>query len=385
MSDPRQLEDDTPDNEEPSLTSQSVPEPQNDPAPDSELAASGLSAPRAGAETLDEADAAPESPAESAVESRPKGSAAAFVAAGILASRILGLVREKVIAYYFGVGPHLDVYQLLMKGANLLNNLLGEGTLSASFIPIYSRMLEEGRERDAGRFAGAILGLLIAVASVVTLTGVALAQWVVALIGGYGFLDDAAQVAAGTMSVDRYALAVELFKYALPMAAFLMLSAWALGVLNSHRRFFLPYVAPTMMNIVTVIALVWAAMTQFDTPFGIGALEVVPVPALNTLLKAAVIGALIGGFAQFAIQLPLVLRLSKGLRVSISTQVAGVRDAAKAFGPVVAGRGVAQVSSYVDTVLASLAAAGTLGALRPALVLYILPISLFGMSVAASE
>jgi len=367
------------------LAPQSVPEPQNEPTPDVELAASGLSAPHSGAKTLEEADAAPGSPAEEAVEARPSSSAAAFVAAGILASRVLGLVREKVIAYYFGLGEHYDVYQLLMKGANLLNNLLGEGTLSASFIPIYSRMLEEGREREAGRFAGAILGLLISIAAVVTLAGVALAQWVVILIGGYGFLDDAAEVAAGTLAVDRYALAVELFKFALPMAAFLMLSAWALGVLNSHRRFFLPYVAPTLMNIVTVIALVWAAMVQFDQPFGIGALDVVPVPALNTLLKAAVIGTLIGGFSQFAIQLPLVLKLSKGLRLSVSTKVKGVREAANAFGPVVAGRGVAQVSSYVDTWLATLAAAGTLGALRPALVLYILPISLFGMSVAASE
>ena len=366
---------------------QSVPEPQNEPAPEAELEAAGLSAPREGAATLEEADAAPGSPAEEAVEARKAsgGSAAVFVAAGIFASRIFGLVREKVVTYYFGVGAHLDVYQLMMKGANLLNNLLGEGTLSASFIPIYSRMLEEGRERDAGRFAGAVFGILVAIAAAVTLTGVLLAQWAVIAIGGYGFLDDAAEVAAGTLAVDRYALAVELFRYALPMAAFLMMSAWALGVLNSHRRFFLPYVAPTIMNVATVAALVWAATTQFDDPFGIGALDVVPVPALNAILTAAIIGTLIGGVLQFAVQLPLVFRLSKGLRVSLSTKVDGVREAAKAFGPVVAGRGVAQVSSYVDTWLATLATAGTLGALRPSLVLYMLPISLFGMSVAASE
>ena len=366
---------------------QSVPEPQNEPAPDAELAASGLSAPHEGAQTLEEADAAPGSPAEEAVEARPKpkGNAAVFVAAGIFASRILGLVREKMIAYYFGLGEHYDVYQLMMKGANLLNNLLGEGTLSASFIPIYSRLLEEGRERDAGRFAGALLGLLVAIASVITIAGVLLAQWVVVAIGGWGFLGDAAKVATGELSVDRYLLAVDLFKFALPMAAFLMLSAWALGVLNSHRRFFLPYVAPTIMNVVVVTALIWAATREFDDPFGIGALDVVPVPALNTLLTAAVIGSLVGGILQFGVQLPLVFRLTRGLRVSVSTKVEGVREAIRAFGPVVAGRGVAQVSSYIDTILAGLATAGTLGAIRPALVLYMLPISLFGMSVAASE
>ena len=373
--------------EEDRVAPQSVPEPQNEPAPDTELAASGLSAPHEGAETLEEADAAPGSPAEEAVESRPapKGNAAVFVAAGIFASRILGLVREKFVLYYFGVGPHLDVYQLMMKGANLLNNLLGEGTLSASFIPIYSRMLEEGRERDAGRFAGAVLGLLVAIAAAVTITGVLLAKWAVIAIGGWGFLGDAAEVAAGTLSVDRYLLAVDLFKFALPMAAFLMLSAWALGVLNSHRRFFLPYVAPTIMNLTIVGALVWMAMREFAEPFGIGSLEVTPTPALNRLLTAAVVGSLVGGVLQFGVQLPLVFKLTKGLRVSVSTKVEGVREAVRAFGPVVAGRGVAQVSSYVDTFLATLATAGTLGAIRPALVLYMLPISLFGMSVAASE
>ncbi|MGB3542089.1 murein biosynthesis integral membrane protein MurJ [Rubrivirga sp.] len=361
----------------------SVPEPQNEPAPDDVLGSVGLSGPEPGAETLAENDPAPGSPAEEATEDRPK-SGAPLIMAGILASRVLGLVREKAVAYFFGVGPHLDVYQLLMRGANLLNNLLGEGTLSASFIPIYSRMIEEGRERDAGRFAGAILGLMIAVSATLTLAGVLAAQFVVSVLAP-GFLGDAEKVAAGTLGVDRFALAVDLFTYALPMAAFLALSAWALGVLNSHRRFFLPYVAPTLMNIATVAGLIWAATTQFEDPFGLGALEVVPVASLNTLLAAAVIGALVGGFLQFAVQLPLVFRLIKGFRLSVSTKVEGVKEAGKAFGPVVAGRGVAQVSSYVDTVLAGLATAGTLGAIRPALVLYMLPISLFGMSVAASE
>ncbi|MEZ4238694.1 MAG: lipid II flippase MurJ [Myxococcota bacterium] len=82
------------------------------------------------------------------------GSAASSIAVGILASRLLGLLREKALAYYFGVGPHLDVFTVAMRGANLLNNMLGEGTLSASFIPVYARMIEEGeRRRPAGSLA----------------------------------------------------------------------------------------------------------------------------------------------------------------------------------------------------------------------------------------
>lgn len=327
-----------------------------------------------------EAETTPEKPP---VESRTD-SAALLIALGILSSRILGLVREKVVAYFFGVGAHLDVYQLVMKGANLLNNLLGEGTLSASFIPIYSRMLEEGRERDAGRFAGAVFGLLLVTVAVVTIVGVLAAKYIVILIAP-GFLGDAALVASGELPINRFELAVYAFRITLPMAAFLALSAWALGVLNSHRRFFLPYFAPTLMNVAVIAALAIAAMTYFDDPFASGALEVVPVPILNKLLIASVLGALVGGFLQFVVQLPLVFRLIRGFRLSTSTAVEGVKDAIGAFGPVVAGRGVAQISSYVDVVLAGLATAGTLGALRPALVLYMLPISLFGMSVAASE
>ncbi len=317
-------------------------------------------------------------------EQKRGGSAALLIASGILSSRLLGLVREKVVVFFFGLGAHLDVYQLVMKGANLLNNLLGEGTLSASFIPIYSRMLEEGRERDAGRFAGAVFGLLLVTVTVLTIVGVVAAKYIVTLIAP-GFLGDAARVASGELPINRFDLAVYAFRITLPMAAFLALSAWALGILNSHRRFFLPYFAPTLMNVAVIAALFVAAMMYFEDPFASGALEVVPVPILNKLLIAAVLGALVGGFLQFVIQLPLVFRLIRGFRFSTSTAVEGVKDSIKAFGPVVAGRGVAQLSSYVDVILAGLATAGTLGALRPALVLYMLPISLFGMSVAASE
>ena len=331
---------------------------------------------------------APNQQAEPALEKPSaegrRSSAALLIASGILSSRVLGLVREKMVAYFFGLGAHLDVYQLVMKGSNLLNNLLGEGTLSASFIPIYSRMLEEGRERDAGRFAGAVFGLLLVTVALLTGVGVLAAKYIVTLIAP-GFLGDSALVASGELPINRFDLAVYTLRITLPMAAFLALSAWALGVLNSHRKFFLPYFAPTLMNVAVIAALFIAAFMLFDDPFASGVLEVVPVPILNSLLIAAVLGALVGGFLQFVVQLPLVFRLIRGFRLSTSTAVEGVKDAIGAFGPVVAGRGVAQLSSYVDVILAGLATAGTLGALRPALVLYMLPISLFGMSVAASE
>ena len=240
-------------------------------------------------------------------------------------------MREKVVAYFFGLGAHYDVFQLAMKGANLLNNLLGEGTLSASFIPIYSKMLEEGREKDAGRFAGAIFGLLLATLAVVTCIGVLAAKFIVTLIAP-GFLGDAALVATGEIPIDRFDLAVQAFRITVPMAAFLALSAWALGVLNSHRKFFLPYFAPTLMNVAVIVALLIAGMTYIDNPISNGGVAVVPVPVLNKLLIAAVLGALVGGVLQFAVQLPLVFRLIRGFRLSFSTAVDGVKNAINAFG-----------------------------------------------------
>src|SRR5690554_7551242 len=96
-------------------------------------------------------------------------SSAGTVASGIFASKIFGFVREAVVAFFFGIGAHTDVYQAAFRAPNLLQNLLGEGTISAAFIPVYSRMLAEGREEDAGRFAGAIFSLLVVFVSALVL------------------------------------------------------------------------------------------------------------------------------------------------------------------------------------------------------------------------
>jgi len=302
-------------------------------------------------------------------------SGAARVAAGILSSRVVGFLRDRAIAYYFGVGPHADVFSTALRGPNILQNLLGEGTVSASFIPIYSRLLEEGREEEAGRFAGAVLGLLVALAAAVALAGVLLARPIVAVLAA-GFLADHAAVAAGTATVDRYELTVAAVRLIFPMTGILVISAWALGVLNSHRRFFLPYVAPVAWNAAIIAALVWTGSRLADPQGPSG---------LDRLLIAACVGALVGGALQLLVQLPLVVRLLRGFRLSMSLEVPGVRSAIAAFGPVVAGRGVVQVSAYLDLLLASLLATGAVSALRWAQTLYVLPVSLFGMSVAAAE
>jgi putative peptidoglycan lipid II flippase len=308
---------------------------------------------------MSEPDEQPRAPSRGAV----------LVAAGILLSRLLGLVRERAVAHFFGVGPHADVLRTAFRAPNVLQNLLGEGTLSAAFIPVYSRLVAAGRREEAGRFAGAVFGLLLAVAGGLSLLGVLLARPIVAVLTP-GYLDDAGPV-------DRFELAVAAVRILFPMTGVLVLSAWALGVLNSHRRFFLPYVAPVLWNVAIIAALVWVG--------GLGGAEDLLLSELDRLLFAACWGALAGGLLQFLVQLPGVVRVLRGFRLSVSTRVTGVGEALRAFGPVVAGRGVVQLAGYLDVFLASFLATGAVGALGYAQQFYMLPISLFGMSVAAAE
>ena len=334
----------------------------------------------------EDAEAQVEAEAGSVESAREAGgkSAALLVAAGIFLSRIIGLVRERAISYFFGLGPHADVLRVAFKTPNFLQNLLGEGTVSAAFIPVYSRMLEEGRPEAAGRFAGAVLGLLVSLVAVCVAAGMLLARPLLAVLQP-GWLGDAARVAAGTADVDRFALVVQTVRYTFPMAGVLVLFAWALGVLNSHRRFFLPYVAPVVWNLAIIAGMAYAAIALFGTPTAIGALTVVPVAAADRILFAALAGALVGGVLQFAVLLPGVFREMRGFRLSVSRDVEGVRESFRAFVPVVLGRGAYQISGYLDLFLAGFLAAGAISALTQALTLYVLPVSLFGMSVAASE
>jgi len=293
------------------------------------------------------------------VTQRSRGArAAAFVAAGIFLSRIFGFVRERVFAYWFGTSDLADAWRAALRLPNVLQNLLGEGTLSASLIPVYAELLEQGREEEAGRFAGAALGILTAVAAGLALGGVLLAPVLV-----HGFFFD--------WSPEKQALTVALTRILFPMTGVLVVSAWALGILNTHRRFFVSYVAPVFWNLAMIAAMVaggaWLAL------------------GLDDLVVALAWGALVGGVLQLGVQIPFLLGHLRGFRLSLGRGVPGVREAVRNFGPVVAARGVVNLSGWVDLILAAQLADGAVALLGYAQTFYILPISLFGMSVAASE
>jgi putative peptidoglycan lipid II flippase len=284
---------------------------------------------------------------------------AVAVAAGIFLSRIAGLVRERAIAHYLGASVAAGAFRAALRIPNLLQNLLGEGVLSASFIPVYARLLAEGRHEDASRVARAVGTLLALVATSVAAIGVVAAPVLVDVITP-GF------------DGDVRGLTIRMVQILFPGVALLVLSAWCLGVLNSHRKFFLSYAAPVLWNAALIAAAIvggrrYAGGDGFDAAIWLAW------------------GAVIGSALQLLVQLPQVVRLLRGLRPSLAVRDEGVRATLRTFGPVLLGRGSVQLSSYLDTVLASFLGATMVAAIGFAQTLYLLPVSLFGMAVSAAE
>jgi putative peptidoglycan lipid II flippase len=290
------------------------------------------------------------------MKSRRSPGAAALVSAGIFLSRIFGLVRERVFAHYFGLSPVADAFRAALRIPNFLQTLFGEGVLSASFIPVYASLVAQEKRDEAGRVAGAVFAILAFLTSLLVLLGVLATPLMIDLIA-FGF------------EGARRDLTITLVRIFFPGAGLLVLSAWCLGILNSHRRFFLSYSVPVLWNLSMIAALVW---------FG-------PHVGEERLAVIVAWASVIGSGAQFAAQLPVVLRLVKPLRIGFAFQLESVRTVIRNFVPVFVSRGVVQLSAFIDSDLASLLPKGSVAALANAQTIYLLPVSLFGMAVSASE
>ena len=302
------------------------------------------------------APAPPKSPARA-------GGAALLVGAGILLSRIAGLIRQRVLGYYLATSPAADAYTAALRIPNFLQNLLGEGVLSASFIPVYASLRGRGDEARARNVAGAVAGLLTILTGGLALIGVLATPWLVDLI-------------APGFTGETRALAIVLVRIFFPGISLLVLSAFCIGVLNSHHRFFLSYAAPVVWSGAIIAALILGARVG---PPGDQA------RAREYIAIWAAWGAVAGGALQLLVQLPSVLRLlGKGARLSLGRGDAQVAEVVRNFFPVVAGRGVVQLSAYVDMLIASFMPSGTVAAFGYAQTVYLLPVSLFGMAVSAA-
>ncbi|MDQ2921562.1 MAG: murein biosynthesis integral membrane protein MurJ, partial [Acidobacteriota bacterium] len=247
-----------------------------------------------------------------------------MVGAGILISRIVGLIRQRVFAYYFGTSAAGDAFSAAFRIPNFLQNVFGEGALSASFIPVYAKLLAQDDDKEARHVASAVFGLLALVTSLIVLIGVLATPHFVTIIAA-GFQD------------ERRELTIKLVRIFFPGAGLLVLSAWCLGVLNSHHRFFISYTAPVAWNLAIIAALILFGR-RVD---------------LFPLAEYTAWGSVVGSALQFGVQLPTVLRLVKRFRPVIDITNTHVRTVIHSFFPVFMSRGVVQISAFVDAALAS--------------------------------
>jgi putative peptidoglycan lipid II flippase len=280
------------------------------------------------------------------------------VAAGILTSRLSGLVRESLMARALGTTLYADAVSAAFKVPNLLQNLLGEGTLSAAFIPEYSRLSDSKEVGAAGALARRVLWLLSGVVMLLVAGGVLLTPVIIS-------------VTLPGLEGQRRELTIMGGRIAFLMTGVLVFSAWSLAILNAHRKFFTAYVAPVMWNLAMIVFL---------------AINYVSHAAPNRRMVNLLMWTAVGGAVlQLLVQLPTLFKVEKHLRAQWSGARGAASGVLKAAIPTVFGRGAVQISGYIDYFLVSFLAAGTMSIMRYSQMLYMLPISLLGFSVAAAE
>lgn len=281
--------------------------------------------------------------------------AATSVGAGILLSRLAGIVRVGLFAKYFGQQSEVaDAFVQAFRIPNLLQNLFGEGALSGSFIPVHSGLRARGEHDAAAQMARTFFAILTLAISILVLVGVLAAPLMVTVI-------------APGFTGPKRDLTIHLVRVLFPGAGFLVASAWCLGVLNSHGKFLLSYTAPVAWNAAMI-----GTMVYFGDQHGI-----------EWLAMDLAWGSVAGSFLQFAVQAPMAFRLSR--HPGRAALTAPVRQAMRSFVPILISRGAVQLTAFIDAWIASWLPDGAVAALSNAQLLYTLPISLFGISISAAE
>jgi putative peptidoglycan lipid II flippase len=276
-----------------------------------------------------------------------------------MASRLLGLVRDQVLAFYFGAGDAMDAYRVAFRIPNLLRDLFAEGAMSAAFVPTFTRHLTiEGKEA-AWRLANHVINALIVVTGVLVILGLIFAEPLVT-----AFASSYASVPG------KLELTVSMARVMLPTLTLIALAAALMGMLNSLRHFFIPAFSPATFNIVTIVC----------------ALAFVPLaPALGLEpIMVIAIGTVFGGAAQLALQWPTLRSEGYRYRPLLSWSDPGLRRILMLMGPGTIGLAATQVNLVVNTTLATGQGTGAVSALDYAFRLMYLPIGLFGISIATA-
>jgi putative peptidoglycan lipid II flippase len=276
-----------------------------------------------------------------------------------MTSRILGVVREQVLAYLFGAGNAMDAFNVAYRVPNLLRDLFAEGAMSAAFVPTFARELTTRGKPSAFR-----LGVYV-VSALLVITGVVIAL-------GMLFTEPLVQLFAGSYSEvpGKFELTVLLTRIMLPFLMFIALAAVFMGMLNALHHFFVPALSPAMFNVGSILCTV-------------GLVGVMPRVGLPPIAAVA-IGAVVGGLAQWVVQWPLLRREGFRYAPALDWRDERLRRVLLLMGPGTIGLAATQVNVFVNTLLATGEGTGAVSSLNFAFRLMYLPIGLFGVSIATA-
>jgi putative peptidoglycan lipid II flippase len=276
-----------------------------------------------------------------------------------ITSRILGLVRDQVVAFYFGAGDANDAFRVASRIPNLVRDLFAEGAMSAAFVPTFTRVLTlHGRDR-AWQLASSVINALLIVTGVIVLAGVVFAGPLVRLYAG-----DFADVPG------KLELTIYLTRIVFPFLTMVAVAAALMGMLNSLGHFFIPALSPAMFNVAIIVmslALIPAAPSLGVQPITIVA-----------------IATLVGGLGQVLIQWPPLQREGFRYRPVLNIRDEGLHRVLLLMGPGTIGMAATQINVFVNTVLATGEGTGAVSWLDFAFRLMYLPIGLFGVSIATA-
>ena len=317
--------------------------------------------------TSEEAAVAAEAPKQQSV-----ARSAGIVSIAVMFSRVLGLVREQVFAYFFGAGFLNDAFQLAFRIPNVLRDLFAEGALSAAFVKVFTDYQINKTEGEAWRLASLVLTALAIVLSVITIIGVIFSRQFVDLI-------------ADGFSPEKAALATTLTQIMFPFILLVALAAVAMGVLNTKGIFGIPASASTVFNICSIIFglgfAYWLSGGSWSVPRDPNAVP--EFPAQWAIIGMA-IGTLIGGAAQFLMQVPSLLKVGFRFIPAISFTDPGVKRVMSLMGPAIIGTSAVQVNVLVNTFFVS-GIEGGISWLGYAFRLMQFPIGLFGVAVGTAS
>ena len=290
-----------------------------------------------------------------------------------MTSRILGLVRDQVLSYYFGASDAMDAYRVGFRFPNLFRDLFAEGAMSAAFVPTFTRHLAESGPQSAWRLANLMITALVVITGTIAVIGMVFAEPIVTLLAG--------EYAAVPGKLE---LTITLTRIIFPVLALIAIAAAAMGMLNSLRHFFIPALSPAMFNVVTIAAA--ALVVPFFLPVGFGEAPrgSLSLDDLRLPIIVIAVSTVLGGVAQLALQLPPLMREGFRLRPMVDWNDPGLRRVLMLMGPGTLGLAATQINLVVNMHLAVGEGTSVQTWIDLAFRLMYLPIGLFGVSIATA-